>query len=169
MAWLFHRKYVGPDRRGGRFQVRFLERRGKRADTDETEPKSALRALLERGVKWVDVASYFGPDRRGAFSHYILERRRLEAAGNPPPLHAALRQLRMRVLDAETPEGRSALKDRLAATALLAHAHGADAIGDHLSRLADGLEDASEDFLSELPSELIAAEAMLNDASEFAP
>jgi len=166
MGWLFHRKYVGPDRRGGRFQIRFFERRGLHGDGGES-PKSALRALFERGVKWIDAATYFGPDRRsGAFSHFILERRRHHAAGNPPPLHIALRQLRVRVLEAETAEGRSALRERLTATAMLAYAHGNSAIGDHLTGLARRLEDAGEDFAARLQSELIAAEALLHDASE---
>jgi hypothetical protein len=42
----------------------------------------------------------------------------------------------VRVLDAETAEGRRALKDRLTATALLADAQGRTAIGDRLARLA---------------------------------
>lgn len=61
---------------------------------------------------WVDHASYFGPDRRrkpGGMR--IRERRRYDYAGNPPPLPTALRQLRMRVLEAQGP-GAAVLSDR---------------------------------------------------------
>jgi hypothetical protein len=49
---------------------------------------------------WVDHADYFGPDRRKSGSLRVRERRRYDYAGNPPPVATALRQLRMRVLDA---------------------------------------------------------------------
>lgn len=169
MGWLYHRNYLGPDRRGGRFGVRFLERRnagddkGSRASIQDT-----VRALFARGLKWVDISSYFGPDRRsGAFSHFILERRHLESATTPPPLHAALRRLRVRVLEASTAEGRAALKDRLTATAILADAQGQAAIGDHLTRLAEKLARAGdgEDLSAIVQSELLAAEAMLGEPS----
>lgn len=51
---------------------------------------------------WVDHQSYFGPDRRrkpGGMR--IRERRCYDYAGRPPPLPTALRQLRMRILEAE--------------------------------------------------------------------
>ncbi len=165
MAWLYHRNYFGPDRRVGGFSVRFLERRKRVEDTgSRTSLQGVLGDLFARGLKWIDIASYFGPDRRsGAFSHFILERRRDQAVGTPPPLHAALRQLRVRVLDAETAEGRRALKDRLTATALLADAQGRTAIGDRLARLAAQLESTSVDLSATLQSELLAAEAMLHD------
>lgn len=166
MAWHYHRKYFGPDRRGGRFEVRFLDRRkrGDEAAGSRVSLQAALRDLFEHGLRWVDVASYFGPDRRsGAFSHFILERRRHHAAGSPPPLHAALRQLRVRLLDVETAEGREALKERLIATALLADAQGRTEIGDHLLSVAEMLAEPCADVASALQSKLLAAEAMLHD------
>ncbi len=169
MGWLYHLNYFGPDRRGDRFVVRFLERR-KRGDDrgSRASIREALRALFARGLKWVDVSSYFGPDRRsGAFSHFILERRRQKSASTPPPLHAALRQLRVRVLEAGNAKGRAALKERLTATAILADAQGRVVIGDHLTLLAEKIAAAGdgEDLSDLLQSELLAAEAMLGEVS----
>jgi hypothetical protein len=168
MAWLYHRNYFGPDRRGGRFHVRLLERRKQDGGQENrVSLQGVLRDLFVRGLKWVDVASYFGPDRRsGAFSHFIMERRRRQSVGSPPPLHAALRQLRVRLLDAETSEGRRALQERLTATALLADAQGRTRIGDHLMRLAEALGRGEGDVAARLQSELLTAEAMLQDPSE---
>ncbi len=168
MAWLYHQKYFGPDRRGRRFEVRFLNRRKRdEGEASRSSLQAVLRDLFDRGLAWVDVATYFGPDRRsGVFSHFILERRRHHAAGAPPPLHAALRQLRVRVLDADTAEGRAALKDRMIATALLADAQGRTTIGDHLMRLSEMFDGAGDDFSARLQPELIAAEAMLHDAQD---
>jgi len=168
MGWLFHNSYFGPDRRSGRrFEIRFLERR-KRAPSEagsRASLRGRLRELFARGLRWVDTLSYFGPDRRSdQFSHFILERRKDDAAGPPPPLHVALRQLRMRVLEAETSEGRKALRDRLIATGLLADAQGRTAIGDLLTRLAERMDAAGEaDVSAMLQEDLLTAEAMLGD------
>lgn len=168
MDWLYHRKYFGPNRRKGRFEMRFLERRKRDASPGtRASLQSVLRELFERGLIWVDAASYFGPDRRAsAFSHFVLDRRRRNVAGAPPPLHAALRQLRMRVLEADDPTRRSTLKERLIATALLADAQGFTEIGDKLARLAEALDgaDADKPASDVLPAELLAAEALLADA-----
>lgn len=65
---------------------------------------------------WVDQENYFGPDRRRKPNglRLVQERRREDRAGPPPPLGTALRQLRMRVLDARG----------AAADAFIVHAHG---------------------------------------------
>jgi len=68
---------------------------------------------------WVDNEHYFGPDRRQSETLRIVERRRQNGAGSPPPLSTALRQLRLRVLDARGP-GVSAFVNRVQATAVLA-------------------------------------------------
>jgi hypothetical protein len=166
MNWLYHRNYVGPNRRSERFQVRFLERRDRAQDPGtRASVRETLHELFARGLKWIDVSSYFGPDRRtGVFSHFFLERRHLEAAGHPPALRAALRQLRVRVLNASSDNGRRALHQRLTATAVLADAQGHPAIGDLLSQLADTLESAkvSGDMSAVLQPELLKAEAMLD-------
>lgn len=69
---------------------------------------------------WIDNDTYFGPDRRQHESGLRLsERRRKDSAGNPPPLNTALRQLRLRVLDAQGP-GVNAFVSRVQGTAMLA-------------------------------------------------
>lgn len=69
---------------------------------------------------WVDHQSYFGPDRRRVRGGLRLrERRRYDCAGPTPPLRTALRQLRMRVIDARGP-GAGAFVERSTAVALLA-------------------------------------------------
>lgn len=164
MNWLYHRNYVGPDRRAGRFQVRFFERRDRTQEAGtRASVQGVLHELFARGLKWIDVSSYFGPDRRsGIFSHFILERRRLKTASHPPTLQAALRQLRMRVLNADSADGRQSLQQRITATAVLADAQAHAAIGDLLMQLANKLETANRDMSAELQSELLRAEAMLD-------
>lgn len=69
---------------------------------------------------WVDQESYFGPDRRqGDGGLRLIERRRVNDAGSPPPLATALRQLRLRVLDARG-DGVQSFVNRVQGTALLA-------------------------------------------------
>jgi hypothetical protein len=69
---------------------------------------------------WVDNETYFGPDRRQTDGGLRLrERRRDNRASTPPPLSTALRQLRLRVLDAQGP-GVDAFVDRVHGTATLA-------------------------------------------------
>jgi hypothetical protein len=167
MGWLHNRNYVGPDRRSGRFEVRFRERRDRDAQTEtRASLRGAIGQLFARGLKWVDTMSYFGPDRRtGAFSHFFLERRKREAVGAPPTLAGALRQLRMRTLEAETEDGRRSLQERLNATALLADAQGHSEIGDLLTRLAEALESGASDLSILVQSELLNAEAMLDAAA----
>ena len=85
---------------------------------------------------WVDHASYFGPDRRrkpGGMR--IRERRRYDYAGPPPPLPTALRQLRMRVLEARGPEA-ATLSDRARGVAMLAAACGEHDAAAELSAFA---------------------------------
>ena len=69
---------------------------------------------------WVDHQSYFGPDRRRVRGGLRLrERRRYDYAGPMPPLRTALRQLRMRVIEARGP-GAATFAERSNAVALLA-------------------------------------------------
>jgi hypothetical protein len=169
MGWLYHRNYVGPDRRGGRFHIRFFERREAQAGAGtRASIADMVGNFVARGRKWVDTLGYFGPDRRtGAFSHFFLERRSFNAAGPTPTLRAALRQLRMRVLDAEASEGRFTLQERLLATALLADVHGRPSIGDLLIDIARRLEDADDEshLSAVLQAELLSAEAALDETA----
>jgi len=87
-------------------------------------------------MMWVDQDSYFGPDRRRkAGGLRVRERRRYNYAGQPPSLPIALRQLRMRVLDARGPAA-SHFADRTQAVALLAQMQGQYDASDGLASLA---------------------------------
>jgi hypothetical protein len=69
---------------------------------------------------WIDDDNYFGPDRRQADGGLrLIERRRANKAASPPPLATALRQLRLRVLDARG-AGVEAFVIRVQGTAALA-------------------------------------------------
>jgi hypothetical protein len=124
-----------------------------------------LRELWSKGMRWVDHFNYFGPDRRGAdFSFFFLERRRTKGVGKPPALHTALRQLRVRLADAEDAQGRSALQERLTATALLADAQGFSTVADALKTLASVLDASRGDKADPRPrldAELSRIESML--------
>lgn len=167
MSWLYHQSYFGPDRRGERFQVRFVERRGK-ADVEAARLSLAerLKQFAAKGLRWVDHFNYFGPDRRGdAFSYYFLERRRDDYAGTPPPLHAALRQLRVRVLEAHDADERAVLRERVMATALLAAAQERTDIIDLLIQLAADMDtpQSEADLAATVQAQLLRAAAMLGD------
>ncbi|MBL8532104.1 MAG: hypothetical protein JNK94_10250 [Hyphomonadaceae bacterium] len=93
---------------------------------------------------WVDHQNYFGPDRRrkGAGLR-VRERRRENYAGPPPPLATALRQLRMRVLEADAQRVTSFI-DRAQGVAALADmgheyetAHVLSSLASRLSRVRD--------------------------------
>ena len=161
MRWIYRSKYAGPDRRSGGFVVRLFERR--RDDGGETRSPSgnALEEFFSCGLRWVDHFNYFGPDRRGNdFSFFFFERRRTKSVGNPPPLHTALRQLRVSADDAA---GQDALRERLMATALLAHAQGFSAVANSLITLARNLQsfNGASDPRPELLGELKRVESML--------
>ncbi len=86
---------------------------------------------------WVDHEKYFGPDRRVKPSGLRLsERRRVNYAASPPPLPTALRQLRMRVLEARGAAAKN-FADRANALALLAHDQQEFSAADALTSLAN--------------------------------
>jgi hypothetical protein len=87
-------------------------------------------------MDWVDYKAYFGPDRRRGRGKRLLDRRKDNVAGRIPALRTALRQLRMRVLDTQTPEGAEAFVQRVQATVTLAAIHDEPKAGDMLSRMA---------------------------------
>ncbi len=85
---------------------------------------------------WVDNETYFGPDRRKTNRGMRwLDRRHENGAGAPPPLNTALRQLRLRVLDAQG-QGVSAFVDRVQGTATLAEMHNEPEVAYELGALS---------------------------------
>lgn len=89
---------------------------------------------------WIDHQCYFGPDRRSARGGLRLrERRREDYAGKPPPLATALRQLRMRVIEAEGEAGIAAFAARAKQTAALAAAQQQNRAAQMLTAIANQL------------------------------
>ncbi len=73
---------------------------------------------------WVDQQSYFGPDRRRQRGGLRMRDRRSDnLAGRPPCLRTALRQLRLRVIDAYGPSGMNAFIQRTQGVIVLAEQH----------------------------------------------
>lgn len=85
---------------------------------------------------WVDQECYFGPDRRRKLGGLrVRERRRHDYACTPPSVPIALRQLRMRVLDARG-AGAQRFADRAQGVALLAQIQQEYEASDALASLA---------------------------------
>jgi hypothetical protein len=73
---------------------------------------------------WVDQNSYFGPDRRKQRGGMRMrDRRHDNLVGRPPCLRTALRQLRMRVIDAEGQAGLNTFIQRTQGVITLAQEH----------------------------------------------
>jgi hypothetical protein len=90
---------------------------------------------------WVDNTSYFGPDRRCERTMRMLERRRENYAGPAPSLSMAMRQLRMRVLDAQGAQA-APFAERLRGVAQLARMQNEPGVANALGQLATGLANA---------------------------
>jgi hypothetical protein len=89
----------------------------------------------ETTMLWVDNDTYFGPDRRQTDGGVRWrERRQQNRAATPPPLSTALRQLRLRVLDAQGP-GVNAFVNRVEGTAVLAEMQNEPEVAFELSNL----------------------------------
>lgn len=85
---------------------------------------------------WIDQESYCGLDRRHRLMMRLLERRRANLAGPPPPLATSLRRLRMRIIDVRG-AGADAFVARAQAVAALARMQGEAAAADALLSLAE--------------------------------
>ena len=86
--------------------------------------------------KWVDSHGYFGPDRRRrAGGKRWKDRRLFDETGEPPPLGALLRRVRVLMTDLSTPD------DRRRALQLLSAAI-SSAERQHFFRCADALKKA---------------------------
>ncbi|HYD87779.1 MAG TPA: hypothetical protein VEA80_09905 [Vitreimonas sp.] len=91
-------------------------------------------------MRWVDVRSYVGLDRRQRRNLRLLDRRSESAGGAPPSLATALRQLRLHELNRETPDGLARFCARAVATAELAEAYGEKGVTRLLRLLVEQLE-----------------------------
>lgn len=114
---------------------------------------------------WVDHDNYFGPDRRRKLGGLrIRERRRYDYVGNAPPLSTALRQLRMRILDARGPTA-AILSDRALAIATLAASHGEHEAAHELSAFAaSALRGRTSDVRPALYKQLDRVHAAIQNA-----
>lgn len=119
----------------------------------------------ETQMLWVDEDAYFGPDRRQADCGVrLLERRRVNRTTPPPPLTTALRQLRLRVLDARG-AGVDAFVKRVESTALLAEIQGEPDAAFELSNLALALDHTClDDARENIYATLDRAHALLRAA-----
>jgi hypothetical protein len=88
---------------------------------------------------WVDHKNYVGPDRRKKRNMRLSERREYDYGGNAPSLSAAVRQLRMHVLDAHGP-GAAKFIDRVKAVAWLAQQANELKALAHLQKIAQVME-----------------------------
>lgn len=71
--------------------------------------------------QWVDLANYFGPNRRGQSKLFHLrERRREDLSGPAPSLNIALRKLRLQVFIASPGSNAAMFAERVAAVAIIA-------------------------------------------------
>jgi len=91
-------------------------------------------------VRWVDVRSYVGLDRRQRRNLRLLDRRSEAAGGTPPSLATALRQLRLHELHSEKQDGLARFCGRAIATAELAEAYGEDGVARLLRLLIEQIE-----------------------------
>jgi hypothetical protein len=90
--------------------------------------------------KWVDNESYIGPDRRSrGLGKRWGDRRQLDDAGDPPPLGAVLRRLRVLLFDPATPEDRRNTQELIGLAILEAEQLG-------LKPCADALREAQRLF-----------------------
>lgn len=114
---------------------------------------------------WVDHDSYFGPDRRQTPSGLrLIERRRENRAAPPPSLNVALRNLRLRVIDANGPAA-DRFVERLNGTALLANMHSEPEAAFELSSLSESVaRHRGEDMREIIYKKLDRAHAALRAA-----
>lgn len=114
---------------------------------------------------WIDTDTYFGPDRRQVNGGArILDRRRANGASSLPPLSTALRQLRLRVLDARG-AGVEAFVNRVQGTALLAEMQGETDAAFELANLGMTLDRTCiEDARENIYAVLDRAHAMMKAA-----
>lgn len=95
-------------------------------------------------MRWVDVKSYIGLDRRNRGAFRLFNRRGQEAGSAPPSLATALRQLRLRCLDSHDAEGLSAFCARALGVMQLAEAYGQVDVALRLTALVEELNQRTD-------------------------
>ena len=112
--------------------------------------------------KWVDTHGYFGQDRRRrASGKRWKDRRQLDETGEPPPLGALLRRVRVLMTDLSTPD------DRRRALQLL-NAAVSSAERQHFFKCADALKKAEQALRLGGPPEAAAADGHIVQAIDCA-
>jgi hypothetical protein len=110
--------------------------------------------------KWVDNEVYFGPDRRkGGLGKRWGDRRSYDDAGEPPPLGAVMRRLRVQLNNIATPDERRRVYDLAKFAASEAERQHLPACGDHLRSVLTLI--ASGDYTS-ADASVMLAQAVFN-------
>lgn len=112
-------------------------------------------------TRWVDNSTYFGPDRRRKTGKRWNDRRKYDDAGEPPPLAALLRRLRVRV-SAQTAEDRRHAFEMLRAAINEANRLGWRQCAATLMNIDEMLRTGSGRQVA------TAADALINEALEHA-
>jgi hypothetical protein len=113
---------------------------------------------------WVDHANYFGPCRRRKHGGLrVRERRHYNHAGPPPSLSIAMRQLRMRVLEAQG-AGVAPFCERLRGVAHIARMHNEPSVSNALNTLAGTLAASRLDARNALYDALDQAHSVMRAA-----
>ena len=99
-----------------------------------------MKRRREVQVRWVDVKSYVGLDRRQRKLLRFFDRRSARADAAPPSLATALRQLRLHQLHGDNEEGLDLFCARARGTAELAEAYGETGVSKLLLQLIEQLK-----------------------------
>ncbi|MEZ5958270.1 MAG: hypothetical protein R3C27_13785 [Hyphomonadaceae bacterium] len=97
-------------------------------------------------MKWVDDPKYYGPDRRRRTVDPRRPERRNgdEFSGAEPSVAMAIRQLRLRLIDANTPRGLTEVRSRISGIAQLATLQNKHEAAQLLTKLHLALGDKSQ-------------------------
>lgn len=73
------------------------------------------------GQQWIDLANYFGPNRRGRSKVFrVRERRREDLSGPVPSLNVALRKLKLQIFNASSGPNAAMFAERVLGVAIIA-------------------------------------------------
>jgi hypothetical protein len=97
-------------------------------------------------VRWVELRSYVGPDRRRFKTFRLMERRKADLSVRVPAIQVLLRQLHLRVLDVATArEALARFHLRLSVASAVAHEGGQSEAAVHLSSIERKLAECADD------------------------